>query len=191
MAWLWQRDIDDEKRTPGFIFRLRGIFSKPVRPEKVEKELKALGVKPGSNVLDFGCGRGEYSIAAAKIVGDSGSVQALDLHPVALETVEKKAARHSLSNIDTIFSDLETGLENESMDAVFLFDVLKGRKEIRLLLGEMHRILNNEGVIHVRNSGLKDGRLKDLMVKDGLFSLRNKQGNVFSFGKVRGEFHEI
>jgi len=192
MAWLWHSDIDDEKRAPGFIFRLKSRFSKNnVSLERAEAEMLSVGIKPGWTVLDFGCGPGQYSVAAAKVVGDTGSVQALDLHPTALDMVEKKAASLNLGNIDTIYSDLHTGLEKESVDAVLLFDVLHGRREIRSLLDELHRVLKHAGTVHVRGSGFKGGRLQELMVKDGLFRLLGTKGGVLNFAKVEGEFHEI
>ena len=38
----------------------------------------ALGLKPGETFLDLGCGPGDYAMAAAKIVGPSGTVIAFD-----------------------------------------------------------------------------------------------------------------
>ena len=192
MAWLWQRDIDDEKRTPGFIFRIKNSMSrKNVSVGKAEKELIDLGVKPGSTVLDFGCGPGQYSIAAALVVGNSGSVQALDLHPTALDMVESKATSLNLPNIETIYSELHTGLEDESVDNVIMFDVLRGRRDIKSLMSELHRVLKPDGVLHVRGSGFKSGRLHELLVKDGLFRMLGTQGKILNFVKVIGEFHEI
>jgi len=40
--------------------------------------LRAVGVRGGLTVLDFGCGSGNYSIPAAKIVGEKGKVYTLD-----------------------------------------------------------------------------------------------------------------
>jgi ubiquinone/menaquinone biosynthesis C-methylase UbiE len=192
MSWLWQRDIDDEKRTPGFLFRLRSSVSrKSLRAGKARDQLSGLGIMPGHTVLDFGCGAGSYSIAAAGIVGDSGSVQALDIHPTALRMVEGRASGSNLSNVETIYSDLETGLDDESVDAVLLFDVLRGRKDVKSLLDEMHRVLKPSGVLNVRGPGMKAGRLHELMVKDGLFRLLGESGDVLRFAKVEGEFQEI
>jgi ubiquinone/menaquinone biosynthesis C-methylase UbiE len=192
MAWLWQRNIDDEKRTPGFIFRIKSRFSKKnVRLDRAEAELQSLGLKPGWSVLDFGCGPGQYAIAAARVVGDAGTVQALDLHPTALDMVEQKAATLNLGNVDTIYSDLHTGLDDKSLDAALLFEVLGGRRDIRDLLLELHRVLKRSGKLHVRDAGLRGDRLEELMVKDGLFRLLGKEGNVLNFIKLEGAFHEI
>lgn len=192
MAWLWQRDIDDEKRTPGFLYAIKSVFSKKnVDIGKAENELRLFGIGPGQTVLDFGSGPGHYSLAAARLVGDSGTVHALDLHPKAMEMVERKAAELNLSNVDTIYSDLHTGLEEESVDAVILFNAMKGRSDIRLMLGELHRILRPGGAVHVKDSGFKSGRLEEMMVKDGFFRLKGILGGVLKYTKVEGEFHEI
>ena len=40
--------------------------------------LSAAGLKPGMRVLDAGCGPGDVSLIAAKLVGPTGSVVGLD-----------------------------------------------------------------------------------------------------------------
>jgi len=50
-------------------------------------------VKPGSKVLDFGCGLGFLSIAMAKMVGEGGLVIAADLQDVMLQGLMKRARR--------------------------------------------------------------------------------------------------
>ena len=50
-------------------------------------------VKPGSKVLDFGCGLGFFSIAMAKMVGEGGLVIAADLQDVMLQGLMKRARR--------------------------------------------------------------------------------------------------
>jgi predicted methyltransferase len=48
-----------------------------------ENFLKAIGLKKGQVVLDFGCGEGHYSIPAAKVVGEKGrSIVYDELHRV-------------------------------------------------------------------------------------------------------------
>lgn len=58
-------------------------------------------VGPGMRVLDLACGAGSQSIAAAKRVGPSGSVVAVDISPTMLEHVRRNAARAGLQNIET------------------------------------------------------------------------------------------
>ena len=39
---------------------------------------KDIGFQPGNRVLDFGCGKGNYTIPAAEVVKGNGLVYALD-----------------------------------------------------------------------------------------------------------------
>ena len=43
-----------------------------------EQFLLSAGLEPGMSVLDLGCGMGDVSLLAAKIVGASGCVTAID-----------------------------------------------------------------------------------------------------------------
>ncbi|MGV8107197.1 MAG: methyltransferase domain-containing protein [Nitrososphaerota archaeon] len=58
------------------ILRLRDIFNSPQR---------ILGqiddIRSGAHILDYGCGPGSYSIAASELVGATGKIYALDIHP--------------------------------------------------------------------------------------------------------------
>ncbi len=70
------------------------MFDNPLRllihqPGKMLRDY----VKPGSKVLDFGCGLGFFSIAMAKMVGEDGLVIAADLQDVMLQGLMKRARR--------------------------------------------------------------------------------------------------
>ena len=43
-------------------------------PDYAMELLKAVGIKKGQTVLDFGCGEGNYTIPAAKLVKNEGKV---------------------------------------------------------------------------------------------------------------------
>ena len=69
------------------VLTVRNIFRKPGRT------LRGMGLRKGQIVLDYGCGIGSFAIPAAKIVGDDGFVYALDIHPLAIRTIEQKAKK--------------------------------------------------------------------------------------------------
>jgi len=82
--------------------------------------LKDVGIKPGFCVLDYGCGPGSYIMPLAELVGNSGEIYALDIHPLAIKKVQSIASNNGLRNVKTIQSDCKTGLLNNSMDVVLL-----------------------------------------------------------------------
>ena len=60
-------------------FKLRDFFG----PRK--GILKEVGIKPGFQVLDYGCGPGSYVPAAAEMAGKTGKIYALDAHSLAIK----------------------------------------------------------------------------------------------------------
>ena len=114
--------------------------------------LRKLGLSEScSDVADFGCGYGTFSIAAAQIV--AGKVYAFDLEPAMLERTKQGASELGLSNIEVIQRDFladGSGLPDGSVDFVMLFNILHGELPGRLL-EEAYRILRQEGkaaIIH-------------------------------------------
>ncbi len=148
--------------------------------------LKEVGIKPGFRILDFGCGPGSYTLVASRLVGEHGKVYALDIHPLAIQRVQKAAAKKGLSNIQTIESDCTTGLENESTDIVLLYDILHELSESDALLGELHRVLKPSGVLSVNDHHLKEEEIISKITEGKLFVLRNKGKKTCNFLKSKG-----
>jgi ubiquinone/menaquinone biosynthesis C-methylase UbiE len=90
--------------------------------------LKATGLKLKDSFLDAGCGEGYISLEASIIVGDKGSVYALDVYPESIETVKKEIKTRNLSNIRAILTDITKTipLEAEIIDIVLMANVLHG-----------------------------------------------------------------
>ena len=61
-----------------------------------EHLLRTAGLREGMRVLDVGCGTGEVSLAAARVVGPSGRVLGVDMDPGVLERARQNAAASSL-----------------------------------------------------------------------------------------------
>lgn len=136
-------------------------------------------VKEGQYFLDFGCGTGDFSIPAARIVGSKGKVFALDCNPKQLEIVAKKAQKASVTNIDIILTERQAQLASESIDIVWMCDVLHEIRTKREVLEEAHRLLKKQGTLIIYDS------LKDKLVNytDGLFTLEKQDGKLLKFLK--------
>lgn len=83
--------------------------------------LERAGLRPGMRVLDIGCGVGDVSFLAAKIVGSTGSVVGLDRDDDSLERARLRASAAQLTNVEFRREELpEIGGEGQ-------FDALIGR----------------------------------------------------------------
>ena len=121
-----------------------GEFFKPKRI------LKTLGIDNSiRNIADFGCGYGTFTLPVAQVV--KGKVYALDIEPEMIEETKRKAEEEKLGNVEVILRDFisnGSGLENESVDYVMLFNILHTDKPERLLR-EAYRILRDGGKLGI------------------------------------------
>ncbi|MBN2090291.1 class I SAM-dependent methyltransferase [candidate division KSB1 bacterium] len=161
-----------------FAFMIRDAY----RPR--DFVLNELNFQPGFQVLDFGCGPGTYSILAAQRVGESGNIYALDINPLAIQSVQHKATQKRLTNIKTIQSDCKTGLPDESIDIVLLYDTFHHLNESETVLKELHRILKRNGVLSVSDHHLQETEIVNGISHSGNFALTQKGKWTFQFTKV-------
>jgi len=170
------------------VMRIRGIF------RNKKHEVLLTGIKNGNIILDYGCGIGFNTIPASKIVGEKGKVYALDIHPLAIKTVEKKIRKKGFVNIDTIISDLNTKLPDKSVDIILLYNILPMIKNRLALIKELYRVLRIGGIISVK-SGLginiysrkkiRTEDLEKLMIDNGPLKLKEKKGKYYIFEKLK------
>src|SRR5918995_1330121 len=67
--------------------------------------LRAAGIAAGQVVVDLGAGPGFFTLPAARVVGESGRVYAVDVQPSLLEVCRRRAAEAGVSGIETVHSE--------------------------------------------------------------------------------------
>jgi len=99
------------------------IFESPGRDERLQinRVMDLLGITSGKSVADIGAGSGWFTVRAARRVGASGSVYAVDINPGATKYVEDRARKEQLQNVKTILSTPDDPrLPENAVDAVLL-----------------------------------------------------------------------
>ena len=148
-----------------------------------ENILEEVGIRPGSHVIDYGCGPGSYVPIASKLVGPSGKIYALDIHPLAIRSVERITAKKRLTNVETIRSDCRTGLPDDSVDVVLLYDTLHTLGEPDDVLRELHRVLKPGGILSFSDHHMEEDEILSKVTKGRLFTLAGKGKRTYSFSK--------
>ena len=170
-----QSNLDFKFMALGFKFR---DFFLPRR-----NILKEVGIRPGFYVLDYGCGSGSYITAAAELVGKSGKMYALDIHPLAIQMARSIASKKQLTNVETICSDCETGLPDNSVDVVLLYDTFHDLGDPNGVLEELHRVLKPNGILSFSDHHMKEYEIVSKVTDKGLFKLLRKGKRTYSFLK--------
>jgi ubiquinone/menaquinone biosynthesis C-methylase UbiE len=145
--------------------------------------LKEVGIQPGVHVLDYGCGPGSYLIPLAELVGRSGRIHALDVHPHAIQMVQDIACRKRPENVETILSDCKTGLPDKSMDVVLLYDTFHDLSDPDGVLTELYRVLKPDGILSFSDHHMKKNEIISRVTERGLFGLSKEGKRTFIFLK--------
>lgn len=161
-----------------FTFKVRDFF----RPRR--NIIKEIGLKPGFQVLDFGCGPGSYIAPVAELVGKSGKIYALDVNPLAIQMVKNLAKKRQLTNVETILSDCKTGLPNGSIDVVLLYDAFHDLNNPNEVLEELHRVLKTSGTLSFNDHHLKKDEIISRITGKELFHLLKEGERTYSFTKT-------
>jgi ubiquinone/menaquinone biosynthesis C-methylase UbiE len=169
---------DFDFRLMSLEFRLRDFFNPP------ERILREAGIRDGMTVLDFGCGPGGFSLAAAKLVGPKGCIYASDIHPLAMKSLQRAVDKKGFRNIRTILGSRMAGVPGGIVDMALLYDVLHDLHEPGLILVELHRVLKPKGVLSVRDHHMKKGSMLSTIIGSGLFSLARSSRRAFQFEKT-------
>ena len=160
-----------------FGFKFRDLLLPP------KNKLNEVGIKLGFHILDYGCGPGSHSIAAAQLVGNSGKVYALDIHTLGIKRVQDIASDKGITNIKTIFSDCATGLEDGSIDVALLYDTFHNLTDPDGVLKELHRILKPNSILSFSDHHMKEDKIVSEITKKGLFKLSRKEKRSYIFLK--------
>lgn len=132
----------------------------PTKPTSFENEsaidprkiLQFCSIKPGMVLADLGCGpNGYFTIPMAKMIGPGSKVYAIDIIKTSLESLKSKADLIGLSNIITIWSNLEkvgaANVPRGTIDMCFIVNTLYQSDQHREILIETASLLKPSGKI--------------------------------------------
>lgn len=116
--------------------------------------LEKAGVGDKSKAADLGCGAsGHFIFPAADLVGKQGKVYAVDILKTVLETINKRIKLENLTNLQTVWSDIEmfgaTKIEVNSIDAALLMNTLYQSHKRAEIMRETIRIVKKGGKLVV------------------------------------------
>ena len=154
------------------------------RKDKIVNILKEANIKSGDIILDYGCGPGNFSIPAAQIVGDNGKVFAADRHPLSAQFVLKNTRKANVTNVETILTSCKTGINENSVDVVLLFDVFHYFKEINPIFSELNRVLKPSGTIALDVHHVDKIKAINSITETNLFSVKEKKEHLVILQKT-------
>lgn len=145
--------------------------------------IEEVGIKQGFKVLDYGCGPGSYVLPVSELIGETGKLYALDVLPIAVDMVKNIAKKNSLNNVETIISDCDTRLPNDSIDVVLLYDTFHDLENQHAVLQEIHRVLRPNGTLSFSDHHREEADITSGITNQDLFRLSRKGKYTYSFAR--------
>jgi 2-polyprenyl-3-methyl-5-hydroxy-6-metoxy-1,4-benzoquinol methylase len=119
---------------------LRKLFHNP-------KKMLASYLREGMSALDIGCGMGFFSIGMARLVGDRGSVTAIDLQEEMLRVVQERAEEAGVGHtIQYHHCGRDHIGVHEKANFILAFWMLHEVPNERTFLTEIHSLLKPRGI---------------------------------------------
>ena len=150
------------------------IFDSPGRDERlqIKRVMDILEITTGKNVADIGAGSGWFTVRAARRVGETGVVYAVDINPEAAHYIDKRARKEGLYNVKTILSKSDDPqLPANAVDSVLLLktyhEIEKPIALLRNLRGSL-RAGAKVGVIDRNGNGENHGVNREIVIKEAL-----------------------
>ena len=126
--------------------------------ELTENVFRSAGLGEGMRVLDAGCGAGDVSFLAARLVGPSGAVVGVDQSPQALALARERAETEELRYVKFIEADLAQVVLQESFDALIGRFVLMYLEDPSTVLRMLARYVQNGGIIAFQEMDISGAR---------------------------------
>jgi len=148
------------------------IFEDKDRDEKlqVQRVMDILGIKEGAHVADIGAGSGWFTVRAAKRVGSTGIVYAVDINPEAIAYINRRTQKDGVGNVHAILSsEDDPKLSTNSIDSVLLLKTYHEIAHPVLLLKNLRSSLRSGarvGVIDRNGKGDDHGVSRDVVIQE-------------------------
>ncbi len=150
-------------RMPNWAFRMMAfMFNGADLLKSPNRRLDAFGIQNGQTVVDWGCGTGRYLKQASELVGDKGTVYAVDIHQLAIEAAANVAQKYNLNNVHPVLTDGKTvNIPPQTADLIYALDMFHMVKDTKAFLTELCRITKPDGILI-----LEDGHQQRALAKE-------------------------
>jgi len=121
---------------------IQGLILNPF----TEQLMRRAGITGGMRVLDIGCGIGDLSMMASRLVGRHGQVTALDMNEESLGAAQERIREQGLTNVSFVHSTVDEYRADDTFDAVVGRHILIHVPDPLSVVQNAFRILREGGV---------------------------------------------
>lgn len=185
-------EVDKSKDRQYFIEYLDTVRARPGIREGKELAFSLLALKPGSLVLDVGCGTGDDAMSLAKIVGEKGRAIGIDNSETMITEARKRASKSNIRNVEYHEGSVyRIAFPAGTFDGVIADRVFMHLDDPHKALGEMIRVTKNGTGRIVTHDPDWDSLIIDSEFKDVTRKITQMGADALKNGKAGGQLYGI
>jgi predicted methyltransferase len=148
------------------------IFDSPGREKRlhIDRVMDGLEIAPGKTVADIGAGSGWFTVLAARRVGQSGRVYAVDINPKSKSHIDERALKEGLTNVKTVLSAPDDPrLPANSIDSVLMLKTYHEIENPIVLMRSLRAALRpgaRVGIIDRKGNGTDHGVDRKVVINE-------------------------
>jgi ubiquinone/menaquinone biosynthesis C-methylase UbiE len=137
-------------------------------------------IKKGQTVIDYGCGPGRYIFKASDKVSTTGTIYAVDIHEMAMESVRKIMEKQGLINvIPTLANGYSVDIPDHIADLIYALDMFHMISDPDALLKEFHRLIKPEGKLILESGHQSKSHAREKILRTGLWNIIEENSHFF------------
>jgi ubiquinone/menaquinone biosynthesis C-methylase UbiE len=160
-------------RMPAWAFRVMSfMFQISDRVKSPAGKLDPFHIKKGQTVIDWGSGTGRFLRQASDLVGDEGTVYAVDIHELAVNAAGKQAEKYRLKNVKPVLTDgRSVEIPSHSVDIIYALDMFHMVSQPEVFLRELHRLLKPDGTLFLEDGHQPRAGTKEKVRQSGKWDI--------------------
>jgi ubiquinone/menaquinone biosynthesis C-methylase UbiE len=160
-------------RMPDWAFKMMAfLFNVADTLKSPNRRLDAFGIQKGQTVVDWGFGTGRYLKQASELVGENGTVYAVDIHQLAIEAAANTAKKHNLKNVHPILTDGKSvNISTQTVDLAYALDMFHMVKDTDGFLKELSRITKPDGCLIIEDGHQPRAVAKEKIINSGCWEI--------------------
>ena len=163
----------DREMIPDIGFYMMSLFFKVYYFfRSQDKYFNSFGIKPGFVVIDYGCGPGGYIKLASEAVGEKGKVYAVDIHKLAIKSVNKLIKRRDIHNVIPVLAEgYSCGIKDNTADLIYALDMFHMIEDVDSFLYELNRLTKKDGFLILEDGHQKRESSKEKVKNSGKWAI--------------------
>jgi len=178
MKHLFGNNIDKMSnfsfRMMSVIFKISDFFNSK------HNYVEQFDIKKGQTVIDYGCGTGRYIFKASDKVGPTGTIYAVDVHELAIESAYKVIEQQGLNNVKPILAEgYSVAIPDHTAHLIYALDMFHMVSDPDALLKEFHRLLKPVGKLIIESGHQSKSLAREKIERTGLWNVIEENSRFF------------